>query len=209
MLRVTSCSGMVAMISIMRRTVNRDTHNRSRLPMRRILTLIAALAALTPGPAQTQHSAYTGLEEREIKALSADEIKQFRSGAGMGYALPAELNAFPGPMHVLELGDQLALSPEQRTATMRLLEEHHADAGAIGKKLVEAERALDRLFAGGKVNQIELASQVMTVATLHGEYRLSHLETHRRMRAILTPEQVRRYDELRGYAGTRHGKPQH
>jgi hypothetical protein len=32
------------------------------------------------------------------------------------------------------------------------------------------------------------------------EYRLSHLETHRRTRALLSAEQVARYDELRGYA---------
>ena len=31
------------------------------------------------------------------------------------------------------------------------------------------------------------------------EYRLSHLETHRRMRTLLTDEQVGRYAELRGY----------
>lgn len=35
---------------------------------------------------------------------------------------------------------------------------------------------------------------------LEGEYRSSHLETHRRMRALLTEEQVRRYDELRGHS---------
>ena len=32
------------------------------------------------------------------------------------------------------------------------------------------------------------------------------LETHRRMRALLTDEQVKRYDELRGYTA---GTPEH
>jgi Spy/CpxP family protein refolding chaperone len=178
--------------------------------MKCTLTLVAAAAALAPGLVPAQHSAYSGQEDRQIKALSDDEIRQYRSGAGMGYARAAELNAFPGPMHVLELADQLALSPEQRTATKRLLDAHKTEAGAIGAKLVEAERTLDRLFAGAKLDQPGLASQVRTVAALYGEYRLSHLETHRRMHAILTPEQVRRYDELRGYGGgQQHGKPQH
>lgn len=178
--------------------------------MKRMLTLVAAMAALAPGLAPAQHSAYTGQQDRQIKALSDDEIKQYRSGAGMGYARAAELNAFPGPMHVLELADQLALSPEQRTATKGLMDAHKAEAGAIGVRLVEAERTLDHLFAGGKLDQPGLASQVRTVAALYGEYRLSHLETHRRMHAILTAEQMRRYDELRGYAGEQqHGKRRH
>jgi Spy/CpxP family protein refolding chaperone len=178
--------------------------------MKRMLTLVAAVAALAPGLASAQHSAYSGQEDRQIKALSDDEIRQYHAGAGMGYARAAELNAFPGPMHALELADQLALSPEQRTATKMLMDAHKTDAGAIGARLVEAERTLDRLFAGAELDQPGLASQVRTVAALYGEYRLSHLETHRRMHAILTPEQVRRYDELRGYAGgPQHGKPRH
>jgi Spy/CpxP family protein refolding chaperone len=178
--------------------------------MKRTLTLVVALAALVPGLAPAQHSAHAGQQEREIKALSDDEISQYRSGAGMGYARAAELNAFPGPMHVLELADRLALSPEQRTATKRLMDAHKTEAGAIGAKLVEAERALDRLFAGARLDQPGLASQVRMVAALYGEYRLSHLETHRRMHAILTSEQMRRYDELRGYAGGQQpGKQRH
>jgi hypothetical protein len=178
--------------------------------MKHVLTLVAAMAALAPGLAPAQHSAYSGQQVRQIKALSDDEIKQYRSGAGMGYARAAELNAFPGPMHVLELDDQLALSPQQRSASKQLMDAHKAEASVIGVKLVEAERTLDHLFAGAKLDQSGLASQVRTVAALYGEYRLSHLETHRRMRALLTSEQVRRYDELRGYAGERqHGKQHH
>lgn len=185
--------------------------------MKRVLTLFAVLAALAPGAASPQHSSYTGQEKREIKALSAEEIKQYLSGAGMGYAVAAELNHYPGPMHALELADQLALSPDQRAATKRLMDAHKAEARAIGAKFVAAERTLDRLFASGKVDETILANQVKTVAALQGEYRLSHLETHRKLRAVLTDEQVRRYDRLRGYTGDpqphgpvqSHGKPQH
>jgi hypothetical protein len=41
---------------------------------------------------------------------------------------------------------------------------------------------------------------VRNAAAVQGEYRLAHLETHRRMRALLTEEQVKRYDALRGYS---------
>ena len=173
--------------------------------MKHGLTLFAALAAIVPSVAPAQHSAYSGQENRQIKALSDEEIGQYRSGAGMGYARAAELNAFPGPMHVLEFAEALGLSPEQRSATRRLMDTHKSEARAIGAKLVEAERTLDRLFASGKVDDTALADRVKAVAVLQGEYRLSHLETHRRMRAILTAEQVQRYDQLRGYTGGHQG----
>jgi hypothetical protein len=78
---------------------------------------------------------------------------------------------------------------------------HKAQARDIGKKLVQAERELDGLFRSGTADQPGLQRAVRSAAELEGEYRLSHLETHRRLRALLTEEQVARYDQLRGYAG--------
>jgi Spy/CpxP family protein refolding chaperone len=169
----------------------------------------ATIIALASAGAHSQQAPYAGQESRAIKALSADEVKQYLSGAGMGYARAAELNHYPGPMHVLELAAKLALTTEQRAATERLMASHKSEARVIGSKLVDAERALDRLFASGKVSDTALAEHVRAVAALRGEYRLSHLETHRRMRGILTAEQVRRYDELRGYSGKQGGPAQH
>lgn len=135
-----------------------------------------------------------------IKALSSEDVEQYLSGAGMGYAKAAELNRHPGPMHVLELADQLKLTAEQRTATAKLMEAHKAEARKIGARLVAAERALDELFRGGAVAGDTLAQAVARTAVLEGEYRLAHLETHRRMRTLLSDAQLARYDALRGYA---------
>src|SRR5688572_4766599 len=158
--------------------------------------LIVILAAV---PAAAQHPGYHGQHGREIKALSADEVKQYLAGAGMGYAKAAELNHFPGPQHALELADQLKLDAAQRAAIQRLMDAHKAEARAIGARLIESERALEALFRAGKVEEQVLAQAVRAAAALEGEYRLSHLETHRRMRSLLTQDQVARYDELRGY----------
>ena len=157
--------------------------------------LLAAAAA-----AHAQHKPYAGQEGRDVKALSNEEIEQYRAGAGMGYAKAAELNHFPGPMHILELADKLGLSEEQRAATRRLMEAHKRDARAVGAKLVEAEQALERLFRAGAPAERALADAVREAARLEGEYRLSHLETHRRMRMLLSEAQVADYDRLRGYA---------
>lgn len=137
-------------------------------------------------------------------ALSPEEERQYRAGAGMGYAKAAELNHFPGPMHVLELAGELKLSASQRATTKTLMDAHKAEARAIGAKLVAAERAVEQLFRSGRVDPRELAQAVAAAARLQGDYRLSHLETHRRMRGLLTDEQVARYDELRGY-GSKEG----
>jgi hypothetical protein len=155
---------------------------------------------LTAKTVLAQHKPYGGEASREIKALSAEEIEQYRAGAGMGYAKAAELNHFPGPMHVLELAEKLGLSEEQRVATRRLMEAHKRDARAVGVKLVEAEQALERLFRAGAPTEGALADAVREAARLEGEYRLSHLETHRRMRMLLSEAQVADYDRLRGYA---------
>ncbi|MDQ3025133.1 MAG: hypothetical protein M3R58_01310 [Pseudomonadota bacterium] len=163
---------------------------------------IAALAAVlaTAGAAQAQHQHYAGQDSREIRALSADEVKQYLSGAGAGFAKAAELNHYPGPMHALELADQIGLTAEQRAATRQLMDAHKAEARAIGVSVVDAERALQALFLRGSLTEGELGAAVLKAATLQGEYRLSHLETHRRLRAVLSDPQVARYDELRGYA---------
>ena len=133
---------------------------------------------------------------------STDKTADYLAGAGMGYARPAELNHFPGPMHVLELGEQLGLSDKQRAATKTLMDEHKRAARALGAELVESERALEALFKKGSVDEATLARAVREVAAIEGEYRLSHLETHRRMRALLSDEQVKKYDALRGYSGS-------
>jgi hypothetical protein len=57
-------------------------------------------------------SPYAGMQMRLIKALSEQQIADLKAGRGMGLALPAELNGYPGPIHVLELSDELGLSAE-------------------------------------------------------------------------------------------------
>ena len=83
----------------------------------KIWPVIASIALVTSVHAQTP---YAGMQTRPIKALSEQQISDLDTGRGMGLALAAELNGYPGPSHVLELADKLELSAEQR-ATMRAL----------------------------------------------------------------------------------------
>jgi Spy/CpxP family protein refolding chaperone len=72
-------------------------------------------------------------------------------------------------------------------------------ASSLGTKIVEAERSLDQAFSTGRVDTTELRSKVSTIAALQGELRITHLEAHVAQHALLTPEQIVRYDALRGY----------
>jgi hypothetical protein len=56
------------------------------------------------------------MQTRPIKALSEQQVADLQAGRGMGLALPAELNGYPGPAHVLELADKLGLSADQRAS---------------------------------------------------------------------------------------------
>lgn len=49
-----------------------------------------------------------------MKVLCDDQIADLIAGRGMGLALAAELNSYPGPSHVLELGDALGLTEKRR-----------------------------------------------------------------------------------------------
>jgi hypothetical protein len=51
---------------------------------------------------------------RRIKALSAEDVDGLLTGRGLALARAAELNGYPGPMHVLEHADALGLTGEQR-----------------------------------------------------------------------------------------------
>src|SRR5215831_6066543 len=117
---------------------------RRAIMFRTLLACTLALLAVS-APVNSQ-SPYAGLESREIKALSPQEISDYLAGKGMGFAKAAELNGYPGPAHVFELATQLHLTPEQKAKTEALFQKMQARAIGLGKELVEQERALDRLF---------------------------------------------------------------
>jgi hypothetical protein len=65
----------------------------------------------------------------------------------MGLALAAELNGHPGPMHVLELGDSLDLSDQQRAKMQELFTSMRAEAIPLGERLIAQQADLDKEFA--------------------------------------------------------------
>lgn len=152
-------------------------------------------------PVTNQQSPYSGMGKRVVKALSEEQIAELEAGSGMGLALAAELNSYPGPVHVLELADALALSHEQRSRTKNLMEAMKAEAIPIGREIITLERELDAFFAERKITHEAIDEVTARIATAQGNLRAVHLRFHIDMVAVLSSEQVLQYGELRGYSG--------
>ena len=184
------------------------------------LVPVLALALMLPaGVALSQHaghhghsgagqgSPYAGMEKRAVKALSDQQIADLRAGRGMGLALPAELNGYPGPLHVLELGDKLALTSDQRAKVQGLFDAMKAETVALGERIIAGEIELDQLFADKRITPENLKASTAFIAASQGELRAAHLRDHLSTLEILTLHQVEMYGKLRGYGDA--GGPGH
>ena len=172
-----------------------------RLP----ITVILGMTLLSFGTALAQehdHAApYADLATREIKALSPEDVDGLIRGAGMGMALPAELNGFPGPKHVLELASELELTDDQLADVRRIFDTMDSEARAVGARIVDLERDLDGAFASGSVDTEYLERAVGEIGALRARLRFAHLKAHLEVTPLLTEHQKMRYRHARGYGG--------
>src|SRR5436190_17399485 len=163
-----------------------------RVALTSILLLMTATAV-----AQTP---YAGMQARQIKALSEQQISDLDAGRGMGLALAAELNGYPGPSHAVEMSAQLGLSIDQVSKLQGLFAAMKAETVPIGAALIEQERRLNDDFAKHTVTPASLEAATQKIGATQATLRSAHLKYHLSTVAILSPDQVKRYNELRGYA---------
>jgi Spy/CpxP family protein refolding chaperone len=166
---------------------------------RSTLSAITLILTITTATAQTP---YAGMQTRSIKALSEQQLADLEAGRGMGMALAAELNGYPGPSHVLELADKLDLTADQRVRVKALFDAMKAEAVPIGSTLIEQEAVLDKQFASRAVTPESLKAAVATIAVTQGELRVIHLKYHLSTAGILTASQMQKYAEFRGYTNS-------
>ena len=168
----------------------------------RLAIVGAVLLGLTGiGFAQHQHhqAPYAGFQQRAVKALSEDQLADLRAGRGMGLALAAELNGYPGPLHVVELADELQLTERQLQRMRQLTDQMRAEAVPVGEKLIQREQSLEKAFASQQITPNMLVSLTAEIGETQGELRAVHLKYHLTTAELLTPHQRQRYAELRGY----------
>ena len=117
---------------------------------------------------------------------------------GMGQAKFAELNGYPGPKHVLELGDKLQLSEEQKKAVTGAYNDMATRAKEIGKQIVRIEGELNDAFARNFVNEKSVREDAEEIGRLRGKLRSVHLIAHLKTKSLLTAKQIEMYKALRG-----------
>jgi Spy/CpxP family protein refolding chaperone len=163
------------------------------------LAFIAACASVIASAVFAADSPYAGQQSRAIKALSADEISDYLEGRGMGTSKSAELNHYPGPVHVLAQSAALGLSDTQRAQTQAIFEAMSVEAKRSGRAIVGKEAELEALYKEGKATNEQVKRVLDELARLQAEFRYSHLSAHLALRSVLTAEQVAQYDSMRGY----------
>lgn len=142
---------------------------------------------------------YAAFKDRQIKALSPEQEADLRQGRGMGLALAAEMNGYPGPMHVLQVADQIGLSVDQKSRIDALFARMKVEAISAGEQLISLERELDKEFVARSITAESLARLTKDIGVSHGLVRATHLRYHLETVAILSPDQVAKYNTARGY----------
>jgi hypothetical protein len=164
-----------------------------------VLALSLTASASVSLADQPSHSPYAGQEQREIKSLSADDIGELRRGGGWGMAKAAELNGYPGPVHLLDLQVEIGLSSEQIAAITVIYEKMKRNAIPLGEEMIRGERALEESFLRGAADEKTLAEALDGIARVRRDLRFTHLAAHLKVKPLLTEQQTTAYWTLRGY----------
>lgn len=166
-----------------------------------------ALAAALATTAGAQHSGHQhGQHTPAAPATGPHALAQtcdgafedsVRDGRGFGMAFAADQQGYPGPLHVLELKERLALTSDQETRAQALLAAMYAESRPKSARLIAAERRLRDLFAAKPPSEAEVRAAVADAEVARAEVRLVHLAYHLKMRDALTEAQRRAYHEAR------------
>jgi len=156
------------------------------------LFAFATLAFLFPVAAfQGHHEA--AIAQAAHHALLEQEREALEQGQGFGMALVADRNGYPGPKHILELQQELELTPAQEEQVRSLFERMHAQAVTAGGKVLAKEDELESSFASGTPDEPTVRRLLADAAAARAELRWIHLSAHLEARELLTPAQRARY----------------
>ncbi len=152
---------------------------------------------------------YAGQQDRDVSTLTAEDIEALLAGRGWGFALPAELNGYPGPTHVLEMAEALGLSAAQIAEIETIRVQMSGEAQSLGAEYIAAEVAIDTAFEDGEMTSDLLADLTASAAEIEASLRAVHLGAHLEVTPLLTRHQIVTYNRLRGYDGAPGGHGSH
>ena len=169
----------------------------------RVWVVLLAIVTVAPLTAVAQHAGHQHTPgapaDGHLRAQAClDEFDAVvADGRGFGMAFAADQQGYPGPMHVLELKDRLALTPEQEARVRALMHAMFAESRPKSARLLDAEKRLRGLFAGGAADEAAVRAATADVERARAEVRLVHLLAHVKTREVLTDAQRRAYHEAR------------
>lgn len=196
-----------------------------RTSMRYLLVPLAGLAALglLAGPASAQETApapqaggqhrmqgqgmHAGMQHAGsmgggmLGGMSDAEKEALKAGEGLGAGRLAMQAGYPGPRHVLEMGDELELTAAQKEQIGTIFGGAKASFAKMGAELVEKEEALEAMFAAGDVDVGDMTKLAAEIGERQGELRAAHLAAHVRTREALTPAQLEKLSAMAGAHG--------
>jgi Spy/CpxP family protein refolding chaperone len=125
-----------------------------------------------------------------LGGISEQEKEMLLKGGGLGAGMIAMMNGYPGPKHVLEMGDELELTAAQRESIGTIYGKVKAESVKLGTELVEKDEALAALFTSGSVSTKDVEKRSREIGELQGRLRAAHLNAHVQTHAELTPAQL-------------------
>ncbi len=125
-----------------------------------------------------------------LSGVSEQEKEMLLKGGGLGAGMIAMTNGYPGPKHVLEMGDDLELTAAQRESIGTIYGKVKAESVKLGTELVEKDEALAALFTTGSVSTKDVEKRSREIGELQGRLRAAHLNAHVQTHAELTPAQL-------------------
>ncbi len=111
----------------------------------------------------------------------------------------AERNLFPAPHTAIFLANDLGLSQDQRLRLHELQQALDAEIATIGRRIQAEEARLDRAFMDNVIDIGRIDGLTARIGALQAQLRAARLRAHLATRDLLSPEQLLRYAELRGF----------
>jgi len=136
-----------------------------------------------------------------LGGMSDAEKEALKAGEGLGAGRLAMQAGYPGPRHVLEMGDELELTAAQKEQIGTIFGGAKASFAKMGAELVEKEEALEAMFAAGDVDVGDMTKLAAEIGERQGELRAAHLAAHVRTREALTPAQLEKLSAMAGAHG--------
>jgi len=132
-----------------------------------------------------------------VKTLSYKQYNAYLNGDDYdNMALVAEINHYASPQSVIELKKQLALTPDELLKVTAINTELIRKKKEMGRFIIKNERVLDSLLRIKQINDGNLVFFGQRTDLYRGELRNAILQAYLKVSAILTAEQLKKYQQL-------------